>query len=306
MGVSKQNERSVDLSYQQLLNRMREYLLIIINITVAILAIVIYPLERFNDHEILITLTLIVCGIVTFYYLLTIPTVNFKITTILLILLLINTSIAGIVINVPFYHLISISVFYLFVFLIRKGISESISNYFMDLMILLTYASSVLFWYFITIFSVEDFENATISNSFIVEVLVVQILLAFFAYGRMIVSKQVRVAPLPFVYSLLILPTIKYMQDEVTTQDWLVDHIIDLQLIMYCILFLIFIIPTFQLYSSDDYSYFFIVQSILLPLIFIVSTLSDIEFNNYKLDTLEIVISPFSVIFIAYTASLFL
>ena len=89
------NQYAINQSYLDLLNKFRDYLLIIINVTVGILSLFIYPLDRFENHQILISLTLLVCALVTFYYLMSISIIDNRITIILLILLLLNTSIAA-------------------------------------------------------------------------------------------------------------------------------------------------------------------------------------------------------------------
>ncbi len=45
------NQYAIDQSYLDLLNKFRDYLLIIINVTVGILSLFIYPLDRFENTE---------------------------------------------------------------------------------------------------------------------------------------------------------------------------------------------------------------------------------------------------------------
>lgn len=299
--MRKENSESIKLvideSYLQLLNKFRDYLLIIINLAVGILSLYIYPLDRFDNHEILISLTLLVCALVTFYYLMAIPIIDNRITIVLLILLLLNTSIAAIIINVPFYHAATIFIFYMSLFLIRKGLSDAISSNFMEIMISLTYASSLFFWYF---------KSESSSSTYIYELILIQLILATVVLVRVIISKIYQLAILPFIYNFFLIPIISATISDIDDKDWIVNHFADIHLLLYAIFVVVYLIQIFKTHDETSYFYFFITHTIILPLIYVITNVTDYEFSNYEISSLELVITPFGILFMTVLVALFL
>lgn len=290
------NQYTIDKSYIDLLNKFRNYLLIIINVTVGILSLFIYPLDRFENHQILISLTLLVCALVTFYYLISISIIDNRIIIVLLILLLLNTSIAAIIINVPFYHAATILVFYMSLFIIRRGLADVISSNFMEIMISLTYASSLFFWYF---------KSESSSNSYALELILIQVILAAVILVRVIISKIYQLTILPFIYSFSLIPIITTTIRDVDNSNWIVDHLADVHLMLYAVLVIIFLIQIVKTHDESSYFYFFATHTIILPSIYVISKITDYEFSNYEISSLELTISPFSLLFITIIVGLF-
>jgi len=294
---SESNQYTIDQSYLDLLNKFRDYLLIMINVTVGILSLFIYPLDRFDNHQILISLTLLVCALVTFYYLISISIIDNRITIILLILLLLNTSIAAIIINVPFYHAATILIFYMSLFIIRKGLSDVISSNFMEIMISLTYASSLFFWYF---------KSDSSSNSYVFELILIQVILAAVILVRVILSKIYQLTILPFIYNFFLIPIITTTVEDVDGSSWIVDHLSDIHLLLYATLVIVFLIQIIKTHDESNYFYFFATHTVILPSIYIISKITNYEFSEYEISGLDLIVSPFSVLFITIVVGLFL
>ncbi|MCE7733716.1 MAG: hypothetical protein GPJ54_02485 [Candidatus Heimdallarchaeota archaeon] len=294
---SEPNQYAIDQSYFDLLNKFRDYLLIIINITVGILSLFIYPLDRFENHQILISLTLLVCAMVTFYYLTSISIIDNRITIILLILLLVNTSVAAIIVNAPFYHVATILIFYMSLFIIRKGLGDVISSNFMEIMISLTYASSLFFWYF---------KSESSSNSYVLELILIQVLLATVIFVRVVLTKIYQLTVLPFIYNFFLIPIITNTTGDVDDSNWIVDHLADIHLLIYAVLVIVFLIQILKTRDESSYYYFFTTHTIILPSIYIISKITDYEFSNYEISSLELTITPFSLLFITVMVGLFL